>query len=402
MRLLFVSAQLPGHLDWGGYLPTAIELAGRGHELLWASGEAVAGLVTAHGLPFHALAETGWRWPPPPPLSPSPGLDEGEFHQLRAERALDQWLDVERVRRATDELIRLGQQFQPDLVVSENFAVIGGLAAEALAVPFVVAGWPALAPKVAAGDDALVRAARDRLQQLLDHFGLQGANWTEQGPPALRSPHLHLTYWSPRWYNGLALLPQTECVGGVAASPRGPAPPWPDRDPWVLITLGTSFGNDLNFFLNAAHAADQMGCLPILALGGQLPAAQRSELRSRLPRQAVLVEFVDFGAVLPHMAAAIHHGGAGVTHALVTHAVPQLIVPHAADQMHQAQGVVRSGVGLHIPAKEATVERLIAGLAQVLPDLATARSNAQLLRDEFAQLGGVLRASDLLEQFAAT
>ena len=41
MRLLFCSAQLPGHLDWGGYLPTAVELAQRGHTVLWASGAAV-------------------------------------------------------------------------------------------------------------------------------------------------------------------------------------------------------------------------------------------------------------------------------------------------------------------------------------------------------------------------
>ena len=42
MRILCISAQLPGHLDWGGYLATAAELARRGHEVLWTSGIAVA------------------------------------------------------------------------------------------------------------------------------------------------------------------------------------------------------------------------------------------------------------------------------------------------------------------------------------------------------------------------
>ena len=45
MRFLFVSAQIPGHLDWGGYLETAAELHRRGHDVLWASGPAVAPLV---------------------------------------------------------------------------------------------------------------------------------------------------------------------------------------------------------------------------------------------------------------------------------------------------------------------------------------------------------------------
>jgi UDP:flavonoid glycosyltransferase YjiC (YdhE family) len=87
-----------------------------------------------------------------------------------------------------------------------------------------------------------------------------------------------------------------------------------------------------------------------------------------------------------------------VTHALVTHAVPQLIVPHAADQIHQAQGVVRSGVGHHLPAQQATVETMIDGLAELLPDLSPLRLAAQELRDEFAQLGGVATAADLVEQ----
>jgi UDP-N-acetylglucosamine:LPS N-acetylglucosamine transferase len=397
MRFLFVSAQLPGHLDWGGYLATAAELVRRGREVRWASGEEVAPLVAQAGVPFHPLRETGWRWPPPPPLQLSPDLDAVTVRRLRAERALDQWLDVARVTPAAAQLIALGQSFRPDLVVSEVFASAAGIAAERLGVPLVVAGWPALQPKTASGDDDLVAEARSRLHRLLTHFALQGENWTAEGAPALLSPHLHLTYWSPGWYRGLALLPQTVHVGGQAPAPASP-PPWPDLDPWVLITLGTSFSNDPNFFINAAHAAVQLGCLPILVLGGQLPAAALETMRGRLPAQKIVTERVDFAAVLPNVAAAIHHGGAGTTHALLTHAVPQIIVPHAADQMHQAQGVVRSGVGVHVPAREATIDRLAAVLAQVLPDLSPYRAKTQALRDEFARLGGVQRAAELLEQ----
>lgn len=397
MRFLLVSAQLPGHLDWGGYLATAAELVRRGHEVRWASGQEVAALVAQAGVPFHPLVESGWRWPPPPPLQPPPEMDAATVRRLRAERALDQWLDVARVTPAAAELIALGHTFRPDILVGEMFVSAAGIAAEALGVPLVVVGWPAMQPRVTGGNDDLVVEARDRLRRLLAHFGVQGVYWTAEGAPALLSPLLHLTYWSPRWYSGLALLPQTAHAGGKALPPAA-SPAWPDLDPWVLITLGTSFGNDPNFFINAAHAAVQLGCLPILALGGQLAPATAQTLRARLPTQAVIVERVDFAATLPHIAAAIHHGGAGTTHALVTHAVPQIIVPHAADQMHQAQGAVRSGVGVHVPAREATIDRLAAALAQVLPDLSEHRANAQALCDEFAALGGVPRAADLLEQ----
>jgi UDP:flavonoid glycosyltransferase YjiC (YdhE family) len=68
--------------------------------------------------------------------------------------------------------------------------------------------------------------------------------------------------------------------------------------------------------------------------------------------------------------------------------------------MHQAQGVVRSGIGFHVPAREATIDRLASALAQVLPDLSPYRTKSQALRDEFAALGGVPRAADLFVQIA--
>ena len=398
MRYLFVSAQLPGHLDWGGYLPTAIELQRRGHTVLWATGQAMAPLLARAGIPGHFLAETGWRWPPPPPLQPTPGIEPEELRRQRAVRALDQWLEEARVVQATAALVDLGRTFQPDVVVSEVFLSAAGFAAEVLDKPFVVAGWPAMQPKATGGNEQVVAEARQRLQHICDHFGIHGVNWTKVGPPAQESARLHLTYWSPRWYTGVDLLPQTQYVGGMVGASANATLPWSDDRPWVFITLGTSFGQDANFFVAAAHAAAELGCLPIVALGGQFKAEQEAALRAQLPDETIVEQRIELNAVLPNVAAALHHGGAGVTHALVTHAVPQIIVPHAADQMHQAQGVVRSGVGLHLPAQQATVDALVNGLAQILPDLSPFRTAAQQVRDEFAQLGGIRAAADRLEE----
>jgi len=402
MRYLFVSAQIPGHLDWGGYLPTASQLQRRGHTVLWATGQAMAPVLARAGIPGHFLTETGWRWPPPPPLQPAPDADPELVRQQRALRALDQWLEEERVAQTTAALVELGRTFRPDVIVSELFLSAGGLAAEVLMCPFVIAGWPAMQPKASGGNETIVAAARQRLHRLCDRFHITGINWTQSGPPAQESPLLHLTYWSPRWYEGVALLPQTRHVGGVAApTPLGPEKQLEkqlEEQPALFITLGTSFGQDANFFILAARAAEEMGCLPIVALGGQFRTEQEAALRQQLPPAAIVEQRVDLHAVLPHVSAAIHHGGAGVTHALVTHAVPQIIVPHAADQIHQAQGVVRSGVGFHLPAQQATVDAMVDGLAELLPDLSPMRTAAQELRTEFAGLGGVATAADLVEQ----
>lgn len=420
MRALFLSAQMPGHLDWGGYLQTAKEMARHGHEVLWASGTEVQSQVTSIGIPFRALAATGWRWPPPPPLAAGEAKEGAStsatnaenLQLLKQQRALDQWLDVARVTRATEEIAELGREFKPDLLLSEMFVAASGLAAEMLDVPLFVAGWPAPPPAQAAsgaesleeGTDDVVALARVRLRDLLAHFRLSGRNWTEAGLPALLSPHLHLTYWSPSWFEGVRTRQQTQHVGGIAPQDTKPPPadlPPVEDAPWVLITLGTSFNRDPNFFINAAHAARRMGCLPIVVFGSNLSAPWIRQTMPRLPKTAAVREHIDFSAVLPHVSAAIHHGGAGTTHALVVYGIPQLVIPHAADQLRQAHGVMRTGVGMHVAPRNATVDALVACLSQLLPDRSEYRTHARALQDEFHALGGVPAAAELLEQVYA-
>ena len=416
MRFLCVSAQLAGHLDWGGYLPTAVELMRAGHDLLWTTGRELQNELDAQGVPVHILQETGWRWPPPPPLHKGAASEE-EFQRLRMIRSLDQWLDVERVRAATLELIEAARRFRPHLIVSDMFTAAAGITAELLGVPFAVAGWPAVQPEPpgprGGAPGPVGELARQRVDALLGDFGVTGVNWAQDGPAALRSPSLHLTYWSPRWYAGARLLPQTRMVGGVAPPPRPRQSPWLERlpadRPWIFITLGTAFTRDNNFFVCAAHAAAQAGGVPILAVGkgfdaegteGGWTARETAILRSRLPQPSALVERVRFEEVLPYTAAAIHHGGAGTTHALVTHGVPQIVVPKAADQARQASGVVRSGVGYPIPPKQMTVPLATEALHKILPDDAPARRNAASLREEFASLGGTPKAAQILASVA--
>jgi len=402
MRMLFLSAQIPGHLDWGGYLPTAAELARRGHEVLWASGEGARAAVERAGVAFHTLEATGWRWPPPAPLTAAEAAAEPEAESLRRlkqVRALDQWLDVERVSAAAAEVIAVGEEFAPDLVVSEMFVAAAGLAAEALGKPFAVVGWPA-PPLVEARPDPMTVLARGRLDELLARFGLAGRYWTEQGPPALLSPRLHLTYWSERWFEGMSMRGQTRHAGGLRPAPPPPLSddlPSPDGAPWVMITLGTSFNRDPNFFVASARAAVEMNCVPLIAVGTDLGEAWVQAMLPSLPRSAVVRSRLDFAAVLPHTAAAIHHGGAGTTHALVVHAVPQIVVPHAADQHRQARSVAHTGVGFHMPPQRTTVANLVNCLRALLPDLSVYRSHARRLQEEFHALGGIPAAATLLE-----
>lgn len=409
MRFLFVSAQLPGHLDWGGYLPTALRLQQRGHTVLWASGTAIGPAVERHGIPFRAVETTGWRWPPPPPLRPDPETPRADVVRAMQLRSLDQWLDVGRVTAAVGELGAVIHTFQPDLIVGEMFMAAAGIAAAQAEIPFAVAGWPAPYPLADDNTHPLASESRARLHSILASVGASVTNWTVNGPAALASPYVHVSYWSPRWHGVMPHGPtrhgaQTGYVGGSRrAEYPGPLAdlPAPDTIPWALITLGTSFNHDLAFYATAAQAADALGCLPLVVTGRALAPAEEAWLRPRLPEATATTRYVDFASVLPYLAVAIHHGGAGTTHALVLHAVPQVVVPHAADQHRQAQGVARTNVGFHIAPKQATVDNLTRALAQLLPDRSPYRTDAQKLQDEFHALGGIERAASLLEQAAA-
>jgi len=170
----------------------------------------------------------------------------------------------------------------------------------------------------------------------------------------------------------------------------------PDDRLWVFITLGSAFINDPSFFVNASHAATQVGAIPIISTGrSNLASKLKAQLRPHLPVGSLLLDWVDYGHLFPKLAAAIHHGGVGTTHAAILHGLPQLIVPHAADQFMQARRATLTGVGLSLRAQEATPSRIAEALTRLLQE-PHFRERATSLQAEFAALGGIPRAAELI------
>ena len=84
----------------------------------------------------------------------------------------------------------------------------------------------------------------------------------------------------------------------------------------------------------------------------------------------------------PRVAAAVHHGGAGTTTTALRCGVPQLVVPHAADQFYWGQRVEALGLGPPaLPRKRLTAQALAEALAATL-DNEWLRSRAAEVRDE--------------------
>jgi len=410
-RFWFVSAPLYSHTDWGGYLKTAQALHADGHSVAWVSSAALAKAITDAGLPFLEIEQTGWLWPPPPP----PDLTQiapQDAVMLRYRRALDTWLHEDLVAQGTQAILNLAARVgKPDVIVTDPFLSAAALAAEALDVPLAVCGWIA---QRELNDEFLFPVQRtlgnesqERLARLQARFGLTGRYFAQGPTPSILSPYLHISYFTEDWYiSDLAnLLEQTLFVGGLPTPPTTPPPQWladiPAETPLALVTLGTTSTGDLGFFSWAAHAASRAGLLPIVVIGhNPITADDKQTLIRSLPKGARLLNFVPFEHVLPRVRLMFHHGGMGTTHAAVVHGIPQIVVPHAADQRGQARRVAMAKVGLNLTAHDVRHNKLLEGALALMNDTRV-QQNARDLAARMAALGGASSAARALANLAA-
>ncbi len=135
------------------------------------------------------------------------------------------------------------------------------------------------------------------------------------------------------------------------------APPLPDwwpgnDDPLVYVTFGSvTAGAHLSYFPALYRAAiDALAPLAVrvlLTIGDRRDPAELGPL----PANVHVEEWVAQGAVVPHAAAVVGHGGHGTTLGALAHGVPQVVVPlFSLDQWANAAAVERAGAGVALNA----------------------------------------------------
>jgi MGT family glycosyltransferase len=218
---------------------------------------------------------------------------------------------------------------------------------------------------------------------------------------------LHISYFSDYWYQADSenILPQTLFVGGLPTAPIDAPPAWladiPAHQPLALVTLGSVFTGDLGFFAWAAQAVARLRYVPIVVIGrNPIEPDKKAELKAALPPNTRLLNWIPFDHVLPRTRLMVHHGGMGTTHAAVIHGIPQMAVPHAADQRGNARRMAQAKVGFNLTAHEVRHGALLEG-ATALTNDANVQANARQLAADFAALGGAQKAAEALEGILA-
>ena len=70
------------------------------------------------------------------------------------------------------------------------------------------------------------------------------------------------------------------------------------------------------------------------------------ELPKLLPKWVFVVEEIPYDFLFQHIKAVIHHGGSGTVHNAFEARIPQLIIPHIADQFFWSRTLVRIGAAV--------------------------------------------------------
>lgn len=165
--------------------------------------------------------------------------------------------------------------------------------------------------------------------------------------------------------------------------------------PLAIFTLSAAASNDAgDFYREGLHAAGMLGMRALLVTSG-LSASSR--LPDPLPHWAMRVDYAPFEHIFPHAAVVVHAGGIGTGFRALRAGVPQILIPHAHDQLDNALRLARLGVAMVIEGKRTGRRDQARALQRVLADgdmaaRATALAGRALAED------GVARACDEIEQ----
>lgn len=187
------------------------------------------------------------------------------------------------------------------------------------------------------------------------------ADWT--------APHIHVTGYlfldAPETYR-----PPPALVDFLAAG-----------EPPVCVTFGSMVNREaarIDAVVRAALARTGRRGIVLTGWGGSQPAEPDADLFT--------LDAAPHDWLFPRCAAVIHHGGAGTTAAGLRAGIPNIVVPHAADQPFWAGRVAAIGAGpAPLDLKRLSVDSVSAALVQ---------ASAPEMRARAQEVGRLIRAED--------
>jgi UDP:flavonoid glycosyltransferase YjiC (YdhE family) len=169
--------------------------------------------------------------------------------------------------------------------------------------------------------------------------------------------------------------------------------------PWVHVTEGTSHHQSEPFLLRAAVQGLANGPMEVIATTGSQRDPDDLGLGVLAPNVRV-AKWVSHSELLPRCAAVVTTGGQATVMSALAAGVPLVIAPTTWDKPDNCRRVTEAGVGIKVPPKKCSPERLRAAVDEVLTD-PRYRANAQRIASRLAAAPGPKQAAELLEALPA-
>lgn len=160
--------------------------------------------------------------------------------------------------------------------------------------------------------------------------------------------------------------------------------------PPIAFTPGSAMKQGAAFFAAATEACRKLG------RRGLLLTRHPEQLPESLPAGVRHVDFAPFTHLLPRCAALVHHGGIGTMSQAVAAGIPHVVMPLAHDQFDNAARVERLGVGVTLPSKRFTADRLATALQSLL-DSPEVKNACRTYAAKLAANRALAETADLLE-----
>jgi UDP:flavonoid glycosyltransferase YjiC (YdhE family) len=374
-------------MPWEGHfrplVPLAHTLAGRGHDVVFATAAAWEPRAAEEG--FSVLAaglsedEGRQRFAPlrekisqlPPELR-RPHQFAGIFATINAPAKLPDVLAAARSWRA-------------DVIVHDSCDLAAPIAAESLGLPSVNHSFGAMIPFGA------LEAAREPLEPLWVGEGLLPDPYAG----AFRGLFVDLAPPSFAWEQPLGKVVRLRPVPDAVNEP----PAWLDElePPLLYVTMGTVY-NQPELFRPLLDGIDG-----VAGYGSALVTVGRDvepDALAPLPPRVRVEQFVRQAHVLPRSVAVISHGGSGTTLGALAHGLPLLLVPQAADQFDNAARAEAAGAAVVLRPGEVTAESVRGALGRVLGE-PSYRDAARLIQAEIEAMATVDEAATAVEEHVA-
>ena len=339
-------------------VPLARALAGRGHEVLWATPADGVEHVERTGIRSVRAGPAGItlpadarrRYPELHQLGPAemPDVLFGKLFGAIAAPAI------------LAELEPVAHEWRPDLVVADAAEFAGHIVAAQFGVPSVTKGFGPLLP------ERRVALAGKEVAPLWRSRGL------EPRPYGGSYDHLYLDIYPPILQPGPAahiparhlLRPVTHDGDlGSSSSSALPLPGGSSDKPLIYVTMGTVF-NDPGPMRVVLEGLRQLDARALVTVG---PRGDPVTLGSQPPHVRI-ERYVPQTLVLPRCDVIVSHAGSGTVLSTLTLGLPQLCLPQGADQFLNAAAVGQAGAGLSLAPHEANARAVHAAVDQLLTD----------------------------------